>query len=37
MQNLIIHTEVKPTTNTVDTKVKNAVLAIAQLIKVKHL
>lgn len=37
MQNLIIHTEVKPTTNTVDTKVKNAVLSIAQLIKVKHL
>jgi hypothetical protein len=37
MQNLIIHIEVKPTTNTVDTKVKNAVLSIAQLIKDKHL
>lgn len=37
MQNLIIHIEVKPTTNTVDTKVKNAVQSIAQLIKDKHL
>lgn len=37
MQNLIIHTEIKPTSNTVDTKVKNAVLTIAQLIKDKHL
>ena len=37
MKDLIIHIEVKPTTNTVDTKVKNAVLAIAQLIKDKHL
>lgn len=37
MQNLIIHTEIKPTTITVDAKVKNAVLTIAQLIKDKHL
>ena len=37
MQDLIIHIKVKPTTTTVDSKVKNAVLTIAQLIKDKHL
>jgi hypothetical protein len=34
---MIIEIQVKPTTNTVDNKVKNAVLMIAQLIKDKHL
>lgn len=37
MQNLIIHIKVKSTNTTVDNKVKNAVLTIAQLIKDKHL
>lgn len=37
MQNLIVHIEVQPTTNVVDTKIKTAVLSIAQLIKDKHL